>query len=70
MTLPAAEPVFADVGGAGGLSWLGSWRRDAPLLHRGSIVEIADPVVGAVDYNEGFPQCSPDRRGELEEAVE
>ena len=44
MTLLAVEPVLADVGGAGVLSGLGSWRQGAPLLHRGSMVEMAGPV--------------------------
>ena len=62
MAFPAAELVWAGGGGAGGL---GIWRRGAPLLHRGSMVKVADPVVGAV-----HSQRSPGRCGEREEAVE
>ena len=52
----------ASGGGTGGP---GLWRRGAPLLHRGGIARVADPVVGA-----GHPQKSPGRRGEWEEAAE
>ena len=53
---------MAGGGGAGGRRIL---LRDALLLHRGSMVEMSDPVVGAV-----HSQWSPGRRGEQEEAAE
>ena len=56
--------AFAGVGGAGGLGGPDSWRRGAPLLHRGSSMEIAGPIVGAVDDSEGIPQDIPGRSGE------
>ena len=62
MAFPVAELVWAGGGGAGGS---GIWRRVAPLLHRGSIVRVADHVAGA-----GHPQQSPGRCGEWEEAAE
>ena len=58
------QRVFAGIGGAGGLGGLDSWRRGAPLLHRGSSMEITSPIVGEVDYNEGSPQGIPGRSGE------
>ena len=54
----------AGVGGTGGLGGPDSWRRGAPLLQRGSSMEITGPIVGAVDGNEGFPQDIPGRSGE------
>ena len=56
--------AFAGVGGAGGLGGPDSWRRGAPLLHRGSSGEIAGPTVGVVIDNESSPQDIPGRSGE------
>ena len=58
------QRAFAGVGGAGGLGGLDSWRRGAPLLHRGSSGEIASPTVGVVIDNESSPQDIPGRSGE------
>ena len=63
---------LAGAGGAGGLGGPDSWRRSAPLLHRGSSGEIACPTVGVAVDNEGFTQDIPGSDGERvqEEAVE
>ena len=54
--------MWAGGGGAGGS---GIWRRGGPLLHRGNIARVADPVVSAVHL-----QRSPGRCGEREEVAE
>ena len=66
------QRALAGVGGAGGLGGPDSWRRGAPLLHRGSSGEIACPTVGVVVDNVGSPRDILGRGGERvqEEAVE